>query len=60
MAEKKKNATKVQVLPYGHQFTVCRCEKCGEGYEADRKHVCRKENSYPFREFADEKGMEVR
>ena len=32
--------------PY-HCFTVCRCDKCGEDYEADRKHVCKIENSYP-------------
>lgn len=31
----------------GVQATFCLCEKCGEGYEADREHVCRKRNSYP-------------
>lgn len=31
----------------GIQATFCLCEKCGEGYEADREHVCRKWNSYP-------------
>ncbi len=29
------------------QFTVCICDKCGEAYEPDREHVCRKKNSYP-------------
>lgn len=33
----------------GIQATMCLCEKCGEAYEADRAHVCRKENSYPYR-----------
>ena len=23
------------------------CDKCGEAYEPDREHVCRKKNSYP-------------
>ena len=32
----------------GIQATFCLCEKCGEGYEADREHVCRKKNSYPM------------
>jgi len=34
----------------GVQATFCLCEKCGESYEADRKHVCRKKNSYPVKE----------
>lgn len=29
------------------QATFALCEKCGEAYEADREHVCRKRNSYP-------------
>ena len=29
------------------QFTVCICDKCGEAYEPDREHICRKKNSYP-------------
>lgn len=29
------------------QATMCLCERCGEYYEADREHVCRKRNSYP-------------
>ena len=29
---------------------ACKCEKCGEMYEADREHICRKKNSYPLRE----------
>lgn len=33
--------------PPHHVFTVCRCEKCGEDYEADRKHICKQQNSYP-------------
>ena len=32
----------------GVQATFCMCEKCGEGYEADLEHVCRKKNSYPM------------
>lgn len=32
------------------QFTVCICDKCGEAYEPDREHVCRKKNSYPCAE----------
>jgi len=32
----------------GVQATFCLCEKCGESYEADREHVCRKKNSYPM------------
>ena len=36
--------------PYdpGHCFTVVRCEKCGEYYEPDKEHVCRKKNSWRF------------
>lgn len=30
-------------------FTACLCPKCKEFYEADRKHVCRRRNSYPMR-----------
>ena len=33
--------------PAGHCFTLCRCEKCGEGYEASYEHICRQRNSYP-------------
>lgn len=36
--------------PPWHCFTACKCEKCGELYEADREHICRKKNSYPMRE----------
>lgn len=36
--------------PPWHCFTACLCEKCGEMYEADREHICRKKNSYPIRE----------
>lgn len=28
------------------QFTACICNKCGEIYEADREHICKKKNSY--------------
>lgn len=34
--------------PPWHCFTACECEKCGELYEADREHICRKKNSYPI------------
>ena len=30
------------------QATMCICEKCGEAYEADREHICRRKNSYPM------------
>lgn len=29
-------------------FTAMLCPKCKEFYEADRKHVCRRRNSYPM------------
>ena len=29
-------------------FTAMLCKKCNEFYEADRKHICRKKNSYPM------------
>lgn len=37
--------------PY-HQFTVVKCETCGEYYEADcdYPHKCRKQNSYPAKD----------
>ena len=28
------------------QFTACICDKCGEAFEPDREHICRKKNSY--------------
>lgn len=34
--------------PPFHCFTVCRCKECGEDFEADRKHICKKQNSYPI------------
>ncbi len=40
----------------GHCFTAVRCEKCGEYYEADRHHVCRKKNSWPFDEMKEKRG----
>ena len=33
--------------PPWHCFTAMLCKKCGELYEADREHICRKKNSYP-------------
>lgn len=38
--------------PFGHCFTLCECEKCGEYYEESckLKHICRKQNSYPVKE----------
>jgi len=33
--------------PPGHCFCVCLCDRCGEFYEADQEHICRKKNSYP-------------
>ena len=36
------------VYPVDYQGTFTRCEKCGESYEADREHVCRWKNSYPW------------
>ena len=30
-----------------HVFTVCKCDICGEYYEADRLHLCKTQNSYP-------------
>lgn len=35
--------------------TLVLCDKCGEGYEVDWEHVCRKRNSYPI----DQKTMKV-
>ena len=40
--------------PPHHCLTVCKCEKCGEHYEADRDHICRLQNSYPDLEEADD------
>lgn len=36
--------------PPWHCFTVTECDKCGEMYEADKPHVCKKKNSYPVDE----------
>lgn len=34
-------------FPSGHfKKITCFCEKCGEGFEADKEHICRKKNSY--------------
>lgn len=33
--------------PPGHCMTITKCEKCGEGYEADKEHICMKKNSWP-------------
>lgn len=45
--------------PYdsGHAFAVVRCERCGEFYEADKPHICRKRNSWPF--WFDDEGSGV-
>lgn len=37
-----------------HVFTVCKCEICGEYYEADRLHICKTQNSYPYIEESEE------
>ena len=37
--------------PPWHCFTACECKKCGELYEADREHICKKKNSYPIKEW---------
>lgn len=36
--------------PIGHCMTLTKCDECGELYEADKAHVCRKKNSYPWEE----------
>lgn len=40
--------------PYYYVFTAyrtlktyCKCDICGEWYEADRLHLCKTRNSYP-------------
>ena len=35
---------------YGDVFTAMECEHCGEFYEPDRSHICKKINSYPMNE----------
>lgn len=32
----------------GEQFTAMLCDKCGELYEPDRRHICKYKNSYPI------------
>lgn len=39
--------------PIGHCMTLIKCDECGELYEADKAHVCRKKNSYPWEEEGD-------
>lgn len=39
----------------GEVFTAMQCEKCGEFYEADREHVCRKKNSYQMKDKLNQK-----
>lgn len=34
----------------GEIFTAMKCENCGEFYEGDRSHICKKVNSYPMDE----------
>lgn len=55
---KIKNGHKVIVYrnnpdyPMWHCFTAVRCEQCGESYEpiCEAKHICEKQNSYPYNE----------
>ena len=35
------------------QFTAELCNKCGELFEPDRKHICHKQNSYPIKDKED-------
>ena len=44
----------------GVQATMCICEECGEAYEADREHICRKVNSYPLQRRSGRKDEERR
>lgn len=46
MSDKRDNPK----YPSGHCFTVTKCEKCGEMFEAAYEHVCRKKNSWPVKE----------
>lgn len=48
MMSKRKNPAH----PFNHQFTVVKCEKCGEFYEpiCELLHICKKQNSYPVKE----------
>lgn len=41
-----------------HVFTVIKCDICGEYYEADRLHLCRTQNSYPYIEESEEEEVE--
>lgn len=41
--------------PSYHVFTACKCDICGEWYEADRLHLCKTRNSYPEIEESEEK-----
>ena len=34
------------------QITLALCNLCGEAFEADREHICKKKNSYP--QFSEE------
>lgn len=40
--------------PPDHCMTLTRCNDCGEVFEADREHICKKQNSYPWFENDDE------
>ena len=51
-----KHGTRMNPLypPY-HVFTTCKCNICGEWYEADRLHICKTQNSYPDLEESERK-----
>lgn len=38
----------------GIQFTVFKCEKCGQFYEPYETHICYKKNGYKLKERDDE------
>lgn len=42
------NYTKYYVFTaYRTLKTYCKCDICGDWYEADRLHLCKTQNSYP-------------
>ena len=45
--------------PPWHCFTAMICEKCGEMYEADREHICKKKNSYPLPPMKQSEGKTI-
>ena len=46
--KKKKKESRMNERQIGDVFTANQCPRCGEYYEADREHICRKKNSYPI------------